>query len=521
MKFSAIYCLYEDYEYLELSILSIYKNVDRILFLINDIPWMNEPNNSGLTEKTINEAKRLANIYKNIEIIYGHWQNEAEQRNYALNKLYIQNFDYSFIVDSDEIYFEKQFLNIKKFVLNNSKFDAFHIEWNTYWKKQYYKIYPRENFKPVIAVKIKNFNFIDKRLGTTSIIRTQFAILNNNDQYNGIVIPEQIAICYHLSYARSNDSIKRKLQTSSHNPEFIKNWYDDIWLKWDKNNNLQNLHPISPLQYKIAIKEDLHNLPPHLEKFIKNEKLSNRLCSIIILNWNSCDLLKRCIELVEKNTKRKYELIIVDNGSNDESIEYIKTLKYKYVLNNKNFGFAGGVNCGIKVKSSDSDICLLNVDAEVQENWLDELYNSLINNYTAGIVGPLGNEVESGYQSKNYIDKDIQVPNLMGFCMLIMNEVYEKIGLFDESFKIGGYEDNDYGMRSIMAGYNLFISSKSLVIHKAHQVFNKNGLNYMDIDPINKEVFYNKFYSMLINYSKYYNFFENKQIAKITGLIKE
>ena len=41
----------------------------------------------------LNEAKRLTDIYKNIQIIYGHWENEAVQRNYALNKLFIENYD--------------------------------------------------------------------------------------------------------------------------------------------------------------------------------------------------------------------------------------------------------------------------------------------------------------------------------------------------------------------------------------------------------------------------------------------
>jgi glycosyltransferase involved in cell wall biosynthesis len=516
--FGAVYCLYEDYEYLELSVNSITNYVDKIVFLINDVPFEGLKIDDTLTKKTIEVAENLKCSNNKIEIIYGHWTKEPEERNFGLTKFYKEKIDYCIIIDSDEIYHPEHFLNIKKIILNNNNVDAFHIEWNTYWTKDYYCIQPREHFTPIIAVKVKNFVFTGIRFGITSVLRTDFAIIQSKSNYNGMLIPYNLATCFHLSYARTDQSVKRKLETSPHNPEFIKDWYNNVWKAWKPN--MQNLHPVTPEQYKIAVKTQFTQFPSLLEKFIKKEKLTDRQCSIIILNWNSCELLKKCINLITINTKRKYEIIIVDNGSIDDSVEYIKSMhNCKAIFNKENLGFSGGVNSGLKVKNENNDVCLLNVDAEVQENWLENLYDSLINNEKCGIVGPLGNEVQSGYQSANYVKIDTEVPNLMGFCMLIMKEVYDKIGYFDESFKIGGYEDNDYGMRAILAGYKLYLSAKSLVIHKAHQVFKLNGLDYMNIDPINKEVFINKIYNIMMNYSKVHDFFENTNYAKLNNLI--
>jgi glycosyltransferase involved in cell wall biosynthesis len=314
--------------------------------------------------------------------------------------------------------------------------------------------------------------------------------------------------------------MKRKLETNSHAPEFIKDWYDKVWNRWQFQ--MRNLHPVTPQQYQIAVEENITTLPAALQLHIKKERMivkgHRRLCSIIVLNWNSCELLKRCIQLII-DTTTNYELIVVDNGSTkDDSVEYINSIVCKKVFNKENLGFAGGVNSGLKVKAKNSDVCLLNVDAEVQQGWLENLYETLMKYPTCGLVGPLGNEVASGYQKEGYVEEDTEVANLHGFCMLIMKEVYDKIGLFDERFKLGGYDDNDYGMRTLIAGWTLYLSAKSLVRHKAHQVFKLNGLDYLDIDPINNEVFKNKIYNILLNYSKIFDLYQYEDLARFVKL---
>ena len=329
-----------------------------------------------------------------------------------------------------------------------------------------------------------------------------------------------MAICYHLSYARDDDTMRRKFETNSHAKEFIGDWYEEIWLKW--HPDMRDLHPVTPSQYKMATKDDFSRLPLQLRGFIKREQLPHRKCSIIILNWNSKELLQRCLELIEKNTRRNnYEVILIDNGSEDNSVEYIKGLGLeKVVYNKENLGFVKGVNQGIKISDPDSDICLLNVDAEPQEGWLVEMYETMMRWDDAGMVGPLGNEVPSGHQREGYVDRDAVTPNLYGYCLLILREVLEKIGVFDEDlYEIGGYEDNDLGIRAKLARFELYISARSLVRHKAHQVFNKNGLDRDSIEGRNRERYLNKFFGVLLNYARKYELYQDREKALQTGLI--
>lgn len=513
MKFGAVYCLYDDHEYLEISLEPIKKHLDKVLFLISSVPWNGSKTDNSAT---IQKVEQLCKDNKNFELVKGGWKNEIDQRNFGLSRFLIEGINICFIIDNDEVYHEKHFRNIIEFIEQNSQYDAFHIEWNTYWKKDYYRIHPREEFRPVIAVRVKNFHFTIIRGGITSIIRTEQAVLKlPSSNYNGILISPNIAICYHLSYARDDECMKRKFETNSHAPEFIKNWYDEIWLKW--NPQMRNLHPVTSSQYQIAVKEDFSIFPDSLKKFIKRERLPKRKCSIIILNWNSGELLDLCLKLVLLRTQWLIDIIIIDNGSKDEkSIEVLKSLedKFKIIYNKENLGFAKAVNQGIKIADRNSDICLLNVDAEVQEDWLTNMYETMMSIPDSGMVGPLGNEVASGHQCEGYVDKDTKVPNLYGYCLLILRELIDKIGIFDEQYCIGGYEDNDYGVRAKLAGYELYISSKSLVKHKAHQVYKINNVDHYKNDDINREKYLNKFFGVLLEYGRVHDFYKLKNLAK-------
>lgn len=115
------------------------------------------------------------------------------------------------------------------------------------------------------------------------------------------------------------------------------------------------------------------------------------LTSIIILTLNNLESTKLCLESIREYTSVPYELILVDNGSSDGTIEYLNQLAdIQLVVNKKNRGFAGGCNQGIAL-SKGEQILLLNNDTVVSIRWLDNLLKALNSDDSVGITGPLSN----------------------------------------------------------------------------------------------------------------------------------
>ncbi len=114
--------------------------------------------------------------------------------------------------------------------------------------------------------------------------------------------------------------------------------------------------------------------------------------SVVIVNWNTCELTRRCIETVRQLSVSPFELIVVDNGSSDSSPDMLKDLadeRTRLVLLPENIGYAGGCNRGIERTTGDG-ICLLNSDAFVTSGWLKSMLNCMLR-HDAGLVGPSTN----------------------------------------------------------------------------------------------------------------------------------
>lgn len=120
--------------------------------------------------------------------------------------------------------------------------------------------------------------------------------------------------------------------------------------------------------------------------------VNEKLASIIILNYNGKKFLRQCLDSLLIQTYINFEIILVDSGSTDGSIEFVKENftdeRIKLFRLEKNLGFAGGNNFGFK-QSSGSYIVLLNNDTIVEKNWLEELVKSIDKFENAGIVQSL------------------------------------------------------------------------------------------------------------------------------------
>ena len=243
------------------------------------------------------------------------------------------------------------------------------------------------------------------------------------------------------------------------------------------------------------------------------KKESTKLSSIIILTFNQLNITKMCIDSLEKHTKEPYELIFVDNGSKDGTVKFLKEYgnknKVNCIFNDSNMGFSYANNQGIKISRGEY-IVLLNNDVILTEKWLYKLILCAETYPRAGTVGPITNaaagpqKVTPAYEDLRDLDKYsaafslknagqwVDSYRLNAFCMLIKKEIISRVGLLDEKFGPGGYEDYDYCLRVRQAGYKNVLAGDTYVHHVGGQGYKPNNLDYNALRSLNKQIFINK-----------------------------
>lgn len=224
--------------------------------------------------------------------------------------------------------------------------------------------------------------------------------------------------------------------------------------------------------------------------------------SIIILNWKGLEDTSECLKSLQKIDYNNYEVIVVDNNSEGEDVKVIKEKFGSFIktviVNNKNLGFSGGNNVGIKfaLESNTDYILLLNNDTTVEPDFLSELVKKSNQSKNIGILTPMINYYSEndiiwcagGYISKfrgsgfaygynkNFtaFKNDHFCDFASGCCMLIDRKVFEKVGLLDENYFLY-LEDTDYCQRTINAGYKILYVGSSRIYHKVFSTTSKNN----------------------------------------------
>lgn len=234
--------------------------------------------------------------------------------------------------------------------------------------------------------------------------------------------------------------------------------------------------------------------------------------SIIILTYNNLDYNIQCIESIRTFTeKNTYEIVVVDNGSTDGTREWLlKQNDLKLIFPNENTGFPKGCNLGIEAAEKENDILLLNNDTVVTPNWLYNLRTCLYNDELTGAVGPITNyawnhqSIDVHYTSIQEMIKFSETLNnsdnnkwepkikLIGFCLLIKRKVLNTIGLLDEIFSPGNFEDDDLCVRITEAGYNLFLCNDCFIHHYGNITFNKEPEKFNNVLTKNSQKFKEK-----------------------------
>lgn len=213
--------------------------------------------------------------------------------------------------------------------------------------------------------------------------------------------------------------------------------------------------------------------------------------SVIILSFNTKELLLNCLKSIFKQTKGiKYEVIVVDNGSVDGSPALVKKLAKSHknlvlLKNSENLGFASGNNLGIE-KAKGDYIMLLNSDTILKDNSLKKLVNFSQRHPKIGIVGPRLLNKDGTHQPstspfltlpKLFLwlvtgdrflyrspSKTLSVDWVMGAVFLVKKEVIDQVGLLDENFFMY-VEEMEWCYRAKQAGWQVWFYPGAEVFH--------------------------------------------------------
>lgn len=220
------------------------------------------------------------------------------------------------------------------------------------------------------------------------------------------------------------------------------------------------------------------------------------LASIVIVTYNNLELNKLCLQSLFTNTEwPNIEVIVVDNASTDGTREYLngaasRHYNLRVILNDENRGFASANNQGLSIARGDY-LVLLNNDTAVPRGWLSALIRHLAGDESIGLIGPVTNEIgneakvkvqysnltgmpawAAGY-TRQHDCEEFVIPMLAMFCVAMRRSVFEKVGMLDERFGMGMFEDDDYSRRVVVAGYEIRCTRDSFVHHVGGASFQK------------------------------------------------
>lgn len=236
------------------------------------------------------------------------------------------------------------------------------------------------------------------------------------------------------------------------------------------------------------------------------------LASIILVTKDGLDYTRSCIESIRRHTAAgSYELILVDNGSEDGIVDWAKAEPDIVLIENGyNAGFPKGCNQGAAAASGEL-LLLLNNDTLVTPGWLDSLQRSLLSDPSIGAVGPVTNsahywtQIASHYTTVEELERFSESVRLsagsqpmeerlklIGFCMLLRREAYEAAGGMDEQFGIGNYEDDDLSLRLRLLGYKLMLCRDTFIHHYGSVSFRADSAMYLQLFTRNNQLFREK-----------------------------
>ncbi|PIQ84207.1 MAG: hypothetical protein COV75_03375 [Candidatus Omnitrophica bacterium CG11_big_fil_rev_8_21_14_0_20_63_9] len=263
-KIAACYCIYNEEEFIEYSIRSIYEAVDRIVICLGMAPWSAYNSEArrkhAQRDRTEDIVDRLAASDPKFVVKKGVWESEVAQRQTAMECCVNEGIDYYFLIDGDEVYRPDHLRVIREEVEAHPDVGTFHIKCTVLWHSFRYRIpYWGVKWTPWRLFKITRSR---KLLGLSVPYRCRITGPNRTNSLGPrYLIPPHKAIFYHLGYARATERMRLKFDTSEQQRHFVNGWFEDVWMKWPQQRSMKNLQPLDPEGLPEALPVDPSDLP--------------------------------------------------------------------------------------------------------------------------------------------------------------------------------------------------------------------------------------------------------------------
>lgn len=280
-----------------------------------------------------------------------------------------------------------------------------------------------------------------------------------------------------------------------------------------KDNNLKNTvlaekSNITEMIYAEEEKNIVTSIYPFISEYanynIYGDNVKLNSVSVVICIHNALNDVIECLNSVWNKRSFPYEIILIDDGSDKETQQYVenfaKLTNCKLHRNEEAQGYTKSANIGLKMAKSDY-VILLNSDTIVTDSWVEKMFKCFVKHEDTGIVSPLSNaasyqsvpetkDIETGDWKINTLCEDMtvdmmglivektskmrypSVAALNGFCFMISRRVIETIGYLDEeNFPKGYGEEVDYCIRATKAGFTLRVVDDTYIFHEKSKSF--------------------------------------------------
>ncbi|HTT79379.1 MAG TPA: glycosyltransferase, partial [Stellaceae bacterium] len=220
--------------------------------------------------------------------------------------------------------------------------------------------------------------------------------------------------------------------------------------------------------------------------------------SVIVLTYNNWALTERCLLSIRNlSDYPTLEILVVDNASTDATRQKLGEMaeqdrRIRVILNQRNLGFAAGNNVGLKAARGEYAI-LINNDTIVTRGWVRDLIRPMQIDPRIGLVGPLTNRIgneqrvaisyndlpEMASAARRLVRRRLRQrfePHVLAFfCVALRRAMLDELGLLDETYGLGFFEDDDYCMRAARGGWKMVIADDVFVHHHHSAAFDALG----------------------------------------------